>query len=136
MTKDALKESQLGNLVIIKGTKKHVGVLDNAVGQIVVDNAKILQNLKGEHEYSTESFKSGKDLSYFKDLNKNIDHSTTSYTLEVTIKYVGNQFYSRYDLYDEVNDITMPIYCSNASQLTFLEPYKGQKVTIDFTVVN
>lgn len=134
MTAEALKGIELGNEVIIEGIKTHIGGSDSAVGQIVIDKAEVLINYKGNHEYSTASFKTGKTLEDFMDLDKLVDYSTEVYVFEATIFYEETPFFTRYQIRD--GDLQMNIYSSSGSQLGFLTPFQNQKVTIEFTVVN
>lgn len=141
MISTELDKLSLGQLVIITGKKTHAGTQTDEVsgevtslGQIAVREATILVNKYGNHEYSTASFKTGKVLGDFTNLDKLEDHSTDVYTLNASVVFKESQYYSLYTL--EAGGASMNIYSSGASQLSFLEQFKGKEVTIEFTVVN
>lgn len=134
ITTEALKGLELGNEVVIKGNKVHIGVSETAVGQIAIDKAEVVLNLRGNHEYSTNSFKTGKTLGDFVGLDKLIDYSTEVYIFEAEIFYEETSFFTRYQLRD--GEFQMNIYSSGAGQLKFLEQFQNKKVTVEFTVVN
>lgn len=135
MSSVELSKVELGNEVIIKGRKTHIGAKEDAVGQIAIVEAEVVVNKFGEHEYSTASFKDGKVLADFIDLNKMEDHSTDVYIIEATIKYEATQYYTRYSIIDDEGN-SMNIYSSSGNQLKFLEAFQNMKVTLEFTVVN
>ena len=141
MSKDELAKLKLGNLVIIEGTKDEFRKEYNEnnelifVGQLVIDDSVIIANLQGEHTYSTNSFKTDKQLKDFIDLDKTIQHSKDIYIFEATIKYTETPYYTRYELIDDEGN-AMNIYSSNGSQLSFLYDYRNLKVIVEFSVVN
>lgn len=141
MSKDELAKLKLGNLVIIEGTKDEFRKEYNEnnelifVGQLVIDDSVIIANLQGEHTYSTNSFKTDKQLKDFIDLDKTIQHSKDIYIFEATIKYTETPYYTRYELIDDEGN-AMNIYSSNSSQLSFLYDYRNLKVIVEFSVVN
>ena len=135
---DELKNVELGNKVVLKGMKRHVrGSFEpsQSLGQLVIDQAVIEQNLKGNHEYDTSNFVKDKTLSDFINLDKLEEHSTTVGIIVATIEYVETPFFTSYKIVDGEGN-SMNIYSSNGSQLSFLEPFQNKEVTIEFTVVN
>lgn len=134
MTSTELDKISLGQLVVITGVKTHVGADASAVGQIAITDASILANKYGNHDYSTASFILGGSLSDLIDLDKLEDHSTKVYVITATITLYESTYYSLYTITSGSDSLN--IYASSSAQLTFLEPYVGQEVTIEITVVN
>lgn len=120
--------------MIIKGTKTHVGAREDAVGQIVVDNSFVQLNMFGNHEYSTDHFVEGKTLTELVAFDKMEDHSTTAYLIELTIILNETPYYSNYNVTDGTTQTN--VYSSSASQLEFLRQFNGQKVWVEFSLVN
>ncbi|WP_162849127.1 hypothetical protein [Haploplasma axanthum] len=141
-TSDELSKIKLGNKVVIEGIKTHVGKTYDkntneltAVGQIVVKEAVLVVNEGGAHEYSTTSFKIGKTLKDFLNLNKLEDHSTEVYLITAKVIYEETNFYTRYSLEDNDQN-RISVYSSSGKQLSFLDNYRDVEVEIEFTVVN
>lgn len=137
MPSSELEGVSIGNEVIIEGTKTHVrGSKDpsEAIGQLVIDKATIVTNLQGNYNYSEASFKGENTLENLNNLNVLEEHSTSVWRVEGTVKYTETPYYTRYELEDGTN--TYNIYSGSGSQLSFLEPYIGQTLEFDLTVVN
>lgn len=132
-----LSKLSLGNEVVIKGIKKHVrGSVDPAlaVGQLVIDESIVYMNLQGNHQYPTNSFLGQKTLAYLGGLDRAEEHSTSVYTVVATINHVVTPYFSNYNLGEAGQ--TYNVYSSSASQLSFLDPYRGQTLEMEVTVVN
>lgn len=143
LPQNELEKVQQGNMIVIKGRRDYAGrVINEATNEITVHgttairDAQVVVNKQGQHNYPTTSFNGGEktilDLGGF-DLKE--DHSTTVYKVEATIVYVETTYYKRYQIEDDEGNYYL-IYASNASQLTFLDAFRGQKVTMEFSVVN
>lgn len=141
MLSSEVAKLELGNLVVITGIKTHAGkTIDDdtqlltAVGQIAVREATIVANKFGSHDFSTATFQTGSVLSDLENLDKLEDHSTEVYVIDATIVFTSTAYYSLYSL--EHEGAKMNIYAGSTSQLAFLEPFQGEEVSIEFTVVN
>lgn len=135
MVASELDKLNLGEFVVITGIKTHAGSSETALGQLAIREATILVNKYGSHEYSTASFKTGKVLADFIGLNTLEEHSTDVYVFDVTVTFKQSSYYAVYTL-TTADGSSMNVYASGASQLTFLEPFKGKEVSVEFTVVN
>lgn len=143
MVAEELSKLKQGNKVIISGIKTHTGqkyddetgLILEAIGQIAIRQATIAINMFGVHDYSTDSFKTGKTLGDFEGLPRTVDHSTDVYVFDVIIEFEEEMFYSKYNLAD-ASGAYMNIYSASGGQLRFLNQFVGQTVTVEFTVVN
>lgn len=130
----------IGNEVIITGLKTHsrgTYTAEESVGQLVIDQAVVVYNLFGNHDYSTLSFRNDKILADLVGLSLLEEHSIQAYILEAKIDYYATPYYAIYSLMDPTDEnIRITLYSSNEHQLSFLEPYKAQTVTVEFTLVN
>lgn len=139
MSKDELAKLQLGNEVIITGTKIHSGSRLNAegelisIGQISISNASVLVNMQGEHMYVDASFILDRVFADLMDLSVLEDH-TDVYRIEVTIKYTETPYYTSYQLTDGIHSLN--IYASSGNQLKFLEAFQNKDVIIEMALVN
>ncbi|CCV63598.1 hypothetical protein (DUF388) [Alteracholeplasma palmae J233] len=140
LVQDEFNKIALGNKVIIKGKKTHDGVKygkDNqlsSVGQLVIDDAVIIANKYGNHQYESDILIKNKTLSDFINLKATEEHTDKVYLLEAKIEYKETPFSSNYLLTEGKNSLN--IYSANGGQLSFLEPYKDQTVQVEFAVVN
>ena len=126
---------QLGNEVILTGTRFHKqkdGATD--FGQTCIQDAKIVANSYGKHEYSTASFITGKTLADFAALDKTKDHTTEVYVLTAKIVVEETQYSKNIYLVD--GDTKVTLYCSSANQYRFLSEFAGQTVTIEVAPCN
>lgn len=131
---DGLK---IGNEVILTGKrdKFHNGN-GTWAGQTCITGAVIDANLQGDHEYSKDTFITGKTATEFYNLDDEIDYSTSVFILEVTIVYyeaVGKTP-AKYVLSDGTTEVNL--YCSGPDQYAFLSDFVGQTVTVEVAACN
>lgn len=135
MTKDELAKVQLGQEVILKGTRAiRLKAGSSDFGQANLDACEILVNNYGSHDYSTASFIEGKTLAYVYGLDAKEDHGAEVYVLSATVKIVDSQYYSNVYLVDGETELLL--YSSSASQYNFLKAYNGQTVTVEVAPCN
>lgn len=133
-------EFELGDEVVIEGIKTtYIADGKDVVGQICINDAELVVNFQGDHEYSTTTFKTidFADLTDLLNTDNAIEATAQGYVLEAEIVYVETNYYTNMKLGDpngKLNDIT--IYCDNASQYSFLIPFAGQTVTIEVVLVD
>jgi hypothetical protein len=133
---DTMATLQMGNEVVLEGVR-HINTKGgtNYYGQTCINDAKIVSNAYGKNEYSTASFVSGKTLKEIYDLDPLIDYTTTVFVLQATVTVVEAQYYTNIYLTDG-NGTDLRLYCSNASQYTWLKAYAGQEVTVEVAACN
>ena len=135
MTDDELAKVQLGNEIILSGTRA-IRLKDGftVFGQANLDACTIIANNYGSHDYSTASFITDKDLAYVYNLDENEDHGAEVYVLTATIVVEDSQYYSNIYVSDGTNKLRL--YCSSASQYNWLKAYAGQTVTVEVAPCN
>ena len=135
MDSDELAKVQLGNEVIIRGTRAiRLKEGSSGFGQTNIDACEVVVNNYGSYEYSTASFITDKTVADFYALDYNEDHGAKVYVFKGTIKVVEAQYYSNIYVTDGTKDILL--YCSNANQYSWLKVYAGQEVTVEIAPCN
>ncbi len=135
MTETELEKVQLGNEVILKGTRAvRTKGGTTYFGQTNLDACEILINNYGEHEYSTATFITDKTPADFYALSGAEDHGTEVYVLKVTIEVEEAQYYTNINLVS--GSTTIQLYSSSASQYNWLKAYAGQEVTVEVAPCN
>ena len=130
-----LETLSLGNKILITGTKNVVTKDGNKFhGQTKIDLLEIVENDGGSHEYSTNSFITGKTFADICALNALEDHTTGAYLVTATVNWIITQYYTTVELTDGTN--TMRLYCSSGKQYAFLEAFSGQEVTLELSLCN
>ncbi len=133
---EEMSKVHLGEEVILKG-ERQTYVKDGKTGiagQSEIYGATLVENLYGEHEYSTASFIKDKTLADICSLDPSVDHTTEVYALKATITYEATKNYSRYALTS--GDSRIQLYSANAGQYSFLNDYKGQEVDMEVAICN
>ena len=136
-TADVMATLQIGNEVVLTGVR-HINIKDtttHCIGQTCINNAEILSNLYGSHEYSTATFVTDKTLKEVYDLDAMVDYSTTVFVLKATVTVEEAAYYSNIYLTD-ANGTQLRLYCSNASQYNWLKAFAGQEVTVEVAACN
>ena len=126
-----------GDEVVVTGTKTH-RIKDGylGAGQINIDNATILANYYGNHEYSTSTFDHSKTLEELYAFDHNEDHSTEVYVVNAKVKVVTSYFYTSLKITSLDGKTEMSLYCSSADQYGFLKAYDGKEVTLELALCN
>ena len=135
MTEEELAKVQLGQEIILKGTRAtRTKGGANYFGQTNLDACEILVNNYGSHEYSTATFIEGKTAADFYALKVNEDHGTEVYVITVTVEVVETAYYTNMKLTSGSTSISL--YCSSANQYSWLKAYAGQEVTVEIAPCN
>lgn len=133
---EEMAKVHLGDEVILKGERQTYiknGVTGIA-GQSEIYGATLIENLYGDHAYSTASFIKDKTLADLTKYEITDDHTTEVYTLTATISYEETNYYSRYALTS--GDARIQLYSANAGQYSFLSNYKNQEVEMEIALCN
>lgn len=126
----------LGNEVILKGTRTLFGHEGNYYGQSVILDCELILNFYGENEYSTTTFDSSKTLDDLLALDVSEDHTTQVYVVEVEVKLVESQYFSNIYIVSSETDQQMILYSSSSNQYNWLKKYAGQTITIELALCN
>ena len=133
---DTMATLQIGHEVVIEGVR-HVNTKGgtNYYGQTCLNDAKVVSNAYGKHEYSTATFVTDKTLKQVYDLDPMTDYTTTVFVLEATVTVEEAQYYTNIYLTD-ANGTKLRLYCSNAGQYSWLKAFAGQEVTVEVAACN
>ena len=138
-TAEQISLIELGNEVVVKGTRKHQkdeSKGKNNIGQSVIDDAVVVANLYGKHEYSTATFDSSYTIDQLYDFDEAVDYSTQGYIVKGTVLVEGTDFYTNILIKDINGTKKLRLYCSGSKQYTWLEKYKDQEVTFHLALCN
>ena len=135
--KETMKNINLGNMVIMKGTRAHYKAEGEVVGQSCLLDATLVRNLYGDHEYSKATFDSTKTLEELYELSVKEDYTTQVYVVTGKIK-VNESYYSKtFKLTNIAGDLELNLYTSGKEpQYSFLEPYDGVEATFEIAPCN
>ncbi len=135
MDANVLAALEIGHEVILEGTFFRSGEDTSKQGkQTRIDNATVVTNNYGSHEYATGHFVTDKTLADFHSLDVDVDYTTTVFVFKATVQVTGNNYYTAIKLTDGKN--TISLYCSSANQYEFLKAYNGQEITIEIAACN
>ena len=139
-TAEEMEQISLGNEVVFKGTRtRGYGVKDgyDYAGQSCLTDSTLVTNLYGKHEYSRDTFITGKTLADLYALDATVDYSTNVYTVKAKLKITDTGYYTSICLYaDDVDKYT--VYCSSANQYNWLSNAfeADTELTLDIAPVN
>lgn len=136
LSKDLFEGLSVGNDVILQGKRERQMKDESATtyfGQTCIEDAEILVNNKGNHEYSTAKFITDKTIADVTALSILEDHTTSVYVLTGTLTFPGG--YGQVSIKD-ANGNKIGFYASSSSQYSYLEEYNGQEVVLEIAVCN
>ena len=126
-----------GDLVSVKGTKKHIKPTEKCVGQIAIDSAEVLVNAYGENQIPTSVYKQGKTITALYNLDPLEDHTTEVFKVQAKISFIDKVNYTTVVLVDPNDEsVSLSLYTTSASQYNFLKDYEGQVLTYNVAVCN
>ena len=126
-----------GDLVSVKGTKKHIKPTEKCVGQIAIDSAEVLVNAYGENQIPTSVYKQGKTITALYNLDPLEDHTTEVFKVQAKISFIDKGNYTTAVLVDPNDEsVSLSLYTTSASQYNFLKDYEGQVLTYNVAVCN
>ncbi len=135
--KETDKTVKPGDLVSVKGTKKHIKPTDKCVGQIALDSAEVLVNAYGENKIPTSVYKLGETITSLYNLDPLEDHTTEVFKVQAKISFIDKGNYTTVVLVDPNNEqVSLGLYTSSSSQYNFLKDYDGQVLTYNVAVCN
>ena len=132
MTESELENFEMGQMVIIQGTRDRKVKTDDAGnpydchGQTQIKDAVLLLNLYGSHDYSPVDHAGTITVEEFYALDKTEDHTTEVYAMEVYV------FVEQYNikLGNKDGSVKFNLYSSGVGQYYWLKDYNGQQLTI------
>lgn len=133
-TADVLATLKIGHEVVLQGERYYQAKEGATSGQTCLNNATVVSNNYGTHEYSTKGFKGDITVADFYNLSIDTDYTTSVYTMKATVTVEENDKYTNIYLTDGTNQVRL--YCSSANQYTWLKAYAGQEVTVEIAACN
>lgn len=135
---DVLAEIELGQMIIVKGTKIHKKKEASGAyaGQIVISEATVVANLYGKHEYSKASFDSTKTLKDLYELDHTKDYSTTVYIVKAMVDFFDGGRYTIANIKSSDGKTTLSLYCSSGEQYSWLKEFVGKEVELEIAMCN
>lgn len=134
--KDTLEALEIGHEIILEGTRffkyRSGGAGDR--GNTCINDAKVVANNYGTHEYSTASFKGELTLAEWVNLDVKIDYTTSVFIVTATVVVVESAYFTNIKLVD--GDTEINLYCSSAAQYKWLQQYAGQTITMELIPCN
>ncbi len=132
--KATMETIEMGQQVVLEGLRDrfHNNEGDHA-GQTCITNAVVVQNMYGNHNYSTKTFVTGKTVTELYNLDAAVDYSTTVFVVTATVGK-GNGQWATFHLTDGTTQFTL--YSSSTAQYGWLEQFLGQEVTIEVATCN
>ena len=125
-----------GDEVTLKGIKNHETRVEGQPGQLTIQDAEILVNAHGNHDYNTDFFKTA-SVQELRNLNVNEEHSQEVYVTEAKIKIEITTYSSNAKLEALDGSTTLTLYCSSAkTQYAMLLDYTDQVVTAELAPCN
>ena len=137
LTDEATMETiEIGQKVVLEAERYHKtkGGADY-FGQTCLQNAVILSNAYGNHEYCDDFFVTGKTLKDLHELDATVDYSTTVFVVKAIVNLIDGGRYTSIELIDNEGN-TLSLYCSSANQYAFLHEFAGQEVTMEIAACN
>jgi hypothetical protein len=133
-TSDTFVGLEIGHEVIMQGTRKTItkGGADY-FGQTAIDDAVLLENYYGKHDYSTAKFVDTTAADFYQ-LDAKTDYSSTVFVFTAKINYVDNGRYTTLELTSD--GTTVSLYMSGAGDYAWLKDYYGQEVTMEVAACN
>ena len=128
-----MAEIKIGDLIVVEGTRTVNINKGAATKQIVINSATVLSNEFGGHAHSTESFveMTAEDLlvNYSK---KDQFTSAQGYIVTGVVSKFEAQFYTNFYFgVGEASGTNIQVYAANGNQLSFLDQFVGQTVTVE-----
>ncbi len=120
---------KIGHEIVVKGTRT---ITKDGGGQICLENATILANNYGSHEYSTETFISGKTVADLCELKDTAEATTSVYVVTATISRVVTGYSTNTYLVD--GDSSFMLYAGGPGNYAWLDQFNGQTVTVEVAV--
>ena len=131
-----MKNINLGNMVIMKGTRAHYKAEGEVVGQSCLLDATLVSNLYGDYEYSKATFDSTKTLEELYELSVKEDYTTQVYVVTGKVKLIESAYFTSIKLTNVAGDLEVNLYSSSANQYQFLHPYNGMEATFEIAPCN
>ncbi len=133
-TADVMQTLEVGYEVILKADRGFNNKDGSVYGQTCLKNAAVAVNNYGAHLYSSAAFAGEITVEAFYSLDIATDYTTSVYTMKATVLLEESAYYTNIHLSDGNTNIRL--YCSSASQYSWLQAYAGQEITVEIAPCN
>ena len=140
-SKDTLANIELGNEVVMQGTRKHV-VKDGSSnkGQSCVDDATLIANFMGKNDYDKSTFinMTFEELFEYKYLQATTDLTTNVYVTTCYLVKSASQYSTNYYLSNQDKSKQYLLYAGSGSQYSDFESFATgtTELTVTFMLVD
>ncbi|MCD7755069.1 MAG: hypothetical protein LUJ09_01840 [Firmicutes bacterium] len=133
---DTMSTLQIGQEVVIEGKRDRFYEAQSFehYGQTALTGCTVVTNFYGNQAYSTASFDGEISAADFNNLDVTKDYSTSVFTMTATVYVVETYYYTNIYLVD--GETQVALYCSSASQYSWLQAYAGLEVTVEIAPCN
>ena len=132
---DTLAMLSIGDEVVMEGVR-HINTKGGTgyYGQTCINDAKLISNNYGGHEYSTAAFKGEISVADFYNLDVTVDYTTSVFVMKATVTVEETAYYTNIFLSDGTTQVRL--YSSSAKQYNWLKEFAGQEVTVEIAACN
>ena len=132
---DTLAMLSIGDEVVMEGVR-HINTKGGTgyYGQTCINDAKLISNNYGGHEYSTVAFKGEISVADFYNLDVTVDYTTSVFVMKATVTVEETAYYTNIFLSDGTTKVRL--YSSSAKQYNWLREFAGQEVTVEIAACN
>ena len=128
---------ELGQEVVMQGTRTHVKKDGSSnIGQSCIDNATVVVNLMGKHDYDTSKFitnMSFDDIFAYKNNQAVGDYTTNVYVAKCYLVKKGSQYSTNYYLSNEDGSKQYYLYAGSGSQYASYDVFlESGEITVTF----
>ncbi len=138
LTTEAVMETlEIGYEIVIEADRdRFYKDTTKQYGQTCLNNATVIANYYGSHEYSTEGFVTDKTMADYYNLDVMTDYSTTVFVLTGKVIFEQTPHYTSVKFKSEDGETTLTLYCSGAGQYSWLNDYSDQVMTFEVAACN
>ncbi len=133
-TTAVMETIEIGHEVVIEATRGINTSSGKTYGQTCLKDAAVVLNKYGSTPYPTDSFDGVITVQEFYGLSIDTDYTTSVYTMTATVEVSGTAYFTNIKLTDGATSVSL--YCSSATQYTWLQAYAGQEVTLEIAPCN
>ena len=136
-----IKEIDVGNDVVLQGTKTHVKATETNIGQTCIDNATLVANLMGHHDYDKSVFVkslSFEDIINYKNTTGQTDYTTTVFVVECYLRKNASQYSTNYFLSNADHTKEYSLYAGSGAQYAAFDAFSDGNtlLTVEFALCN
>ena len=138
---ETIKNIDIGNDVVLEGTKTHIKPSATNIGQTCIDGATLLVNLLGNHEYDKSTFVTNltfDEIINYKNLQGSVDYTCTVFVAQCYLRKSSSQYSTNYYLSNAAHTKEYYLYAGNGGQYAAYDGFSDGStlLTVEFTLCN